>query len=132
MADLNRFVCTGRLTKDIATPMMSGNTESVFFSLACNGYKKEDVVFINCRAWGQSAKYLQQYAKKGNLIAVDGQFKTYKAKDGSLGWYVNCMTVVNYQKSVETSNYSAYDNSMSDSNDTYSMASDIDEDDVPF
>lgn len=128
MADLNRFVGTGRLIKDVPTPSVVGNTERVFFSIACNGIKKEDVVFISCCAWGQSAKYLQQYAKKGNLVAVDGQLKTYRTKEGSTSWFINCTSVVNYQKNNEPSNYGYGMNE----DESYTINSVIDEDDVPF
>lgn len=131
MADLNRTSITGRLVKDVDIPTSTGTTEYVFFTVANNGYKKEDTSFIKCRAWGNIAKYLSQYGKKGNVVAVEGQLKTWKKNDGSYDWNVNVTGATLYGKVADPSAYETNAEETNDSNEI-PYPTEIDEDDVPF
>ena len=71
---MNKVQLLGRTTKDIELRYTSTNNKEVCnFTLAVNKkFKKEETDFINCVAWGSTAKLLDQYVEKGNLIGVCG------------------------------------------------------------
>lgn len=68
----------GRLGQDPELKRVGQNNISVVnFSIAINRIKKSkddaDITdWIKCVAWGHSADYLDQYAKKGDLLGVSG------------------------------------------------------------
>ncbi|MBQ1447836.1 MAG: single-stranded DNA-binding protein [Erysipelotrichaceae bacterium] len=85
---INKVVLVGRITKDPEI-RQAGSNNCCNFTLACNrrytnkdGNREAD--FINCVAWNQSANYLSSYARKGNLIGVEGRIQTrnYDGQDG--------------------------------------------------
>ena len=76
---LNRVILTGRLTKDIEIKKTNSGKEVTTFSLAVNDKKVNDQqvsFFFNIVAWEQHARYLKQYANKGDLIGVTGKLTT--------------------------------------------------------
>lgn len=79
---MNMVMITGRLTKDPETL-----TDCINFSLAVErAYKNSNNArvtdFINCTAFGNTAKFMQTYIHKGDLLAVQGRLetRTYKNK----------------------------------------------------
>lgn len=83
---INNVVLVGRITKDIELRKTQSNISTVSFTLAVDGFKKDNVDFINCVAWRQSADFLAQYASKGALIGVEGRITTrnYEGKNGKV------------------------------------------------
>jgi len=79
--NLNRVVLIGRLTKDPELRQVSNGNETVSFTLAVTrqfapqGAEKQ-TDFIACVAWGNQAKFLGNYMKKGSLISVEGRIQT--------------------------------------------------------
>lgn len=73
---------TGRLIKDPELSTTSKGTPNCQFCIAVNrpitrdGEKQTD--FINCIVWNRQAENLVKYQRKGNLIGVQGQFRTDK------------------------------------------------------
>ena len=73
---------TGRLIKDPELLTTSKGTPNCQFCIAVNrpvvrdGVKETD--FINCIVWNKQAENLVKYQRKGNLIGVQGQFRTDK------------------------------------------------------
>lgn len=82
---INNVVLVGRITKDIELRKTQSNISTVNFTLAVDGFK-DNVDFINCVAWRQSADFLAQYAQKGALIGVEGRVTTrnYDGKNGKV------------------------------------------------
>lgn len=84
---INKVILTGRLTKDADLKTTASNNEVTSFTLAVDGYSKEqdNTNFINCVAWNQPAKFISTYCKKGSLVAIEGRLQTrsYERKDGS-------------------------------------------------
>lgn len=69
----------GRITKDIEIKKTNSGKEVTTFSLAVNDKKVNDQqvsFFFNIVAWEQCARYLKQYAGKGDLIGVNGRLTT--------------------------------------------------------
>lgn len=92
MANYNKIIMIGNLTRDPQLSYLPSNTPAVEFGLASNrrwkdqsGQQREDTCFIDCRAYGRSAEILNQYTAKGRQILVEGrlQFDTWEGKDGT-------------------------------------------------
>jgi single-strand DNA-binding protein len=81
--DTNVVILIGRMTKDIETRAVGEHTAGAF-TLAVNGFKKDEVSFIDCKCWNKIADTLSKYTAKGSKISVVGQLKqdTWE-KDGS-------------------------------------------------
>ena len=86
---MNRIIVTGRLTRDVENRVTTNGTQVASFSLAVNSniYDKEGkckTYFPNFKAFGNIAKILVNYTKKGSLIGVEGELTTgeYENKDG--------------------------------------------------
>jgi single-strand DNA-binding protein len=71
---MNRWIGTGRLTKE---PYVSqGQTMVAKFTLAVDGFKKDDTDFIRVVAFGKTAELCQAYLGKGSKVLVEGHIKT--------------------------------------------------------
>ena len=88
MASYNRVILMGNLTRDVELRAV-GTSQVANFSLAINDRKKvdgewvDDPVFVNCAAWGKTAGVLEQYAKKGDPIQIEGRLQMNQwEKDG--------------------------------------------------
>lgn len=92
MANFNKILLLGNLTRDPKMSFLPSQTAVVEFALAItrkyygqDKALKEDVCFIDCRAYGKSAENLNKFCKKGNPLFVEGRltFDSWTAKDGS-------------------------------------------------
>lgn len=83
---MNKVILIGRLTKDPEVNFIPTNGKAlVRFGLAVvRPYKKDEVDFINCKAFGKTAETIANYITKGKQIAVVGNIRTgsYEDKDG--------------------------------------------------
>lgn len=87
---VNSVILVGRLTKDPDLQKTQSGISFLSFTVACDRPKRKDdqdqsADFVSCRAWRQQADFLGQYARKGNLVAVNGSIHTgsYQNKDGN-------------------------------------------------
>jgi single-strand DNA-binding protein len=76
---MNKLTMTGNLTKDIE--VREASTTIAKFGIAVKGYKKEEVNFFNCVAFGKTAEVMAQYLSKGSKVLIEGSLKA--------GSYVN-------------------------------------------
>ena len=89
MASFNRVVLIGRLTRDPEMRYTSSGLAVTNFSLAVNRRKSADgqekTDFFRCNAWRQLAEIVNEYARKGMLVAIDGSIRIneYQAQDGT-------------------------------------------------
>lgn len=147
----NNVNLVGRLTKDIEIKKTNSGKEVATFSLAVNDKKVNDQqvsFFFNIVAWEQCARYLKQYAGKGDLIGVNGRLTT-RSYQNTRGDKVTVTEVVaedvmllNKAKQQQTSNqntiYNAYQEQKSYAqsqlaNEQYADgAIEFDSDDLPF
>ena len=86
---MNRVVLVGRLCNDTEL-RESGQNKYIRFNVAVNRRVtredgKRDADFISCVAWNKTAELINQYFKKGSLIALEGRIQTgsYDDKDGN-------------------------------------------------
>jgi len=82
---MNNVVLSGRLVKDPECKEFDGGKTVCDFTIAVNGYKKEDTIFIKAKAWDARAKSCSKFCSKGSLVNVTGSLRenSWKAKDGS-------------------------------------------------
>lgn len=92
MADLNYFVCIGRLGRDPELRYMPNGDAACNVSIAVgkkwkdkqSGETREQTTWVPCSFFGKTAELMAQYAKKGSQIRVNGEFsvRKYNDKDG--------------------------------------------------
>ena len=82
---MNRTVLTGRLTKDVEIRKTQSGLSVASFTVAVDRRVKTDgektADFIECVAWRQGADFLGTYAKKGDMVGVDGHIQTRNYDD---------------------------------------------------
>ena len=91
-SDINRVMCTGRLTRDSELRQTQGGSAILNFGIAVNDRRKnpqsgewEDMPnFIDCVVFGNRATSLAQYLMKGTKVAVEGKLRWSQwEKDGN-------------------------------------------------
>ena len=92
MANFNRVILCGNLTRDPELRYLPNNTAVCDFGLATNrrwrdadGNQREDTCFVDISAFGRQAETINQYMKKGRQILIEGRLKfdSWTAQDGS-------------------------------------------------
>ncbi len=92
MASFNKVIMLGNLTRDPQLSYLPSQTPVVDFGLATNrkwksqdGQEREDVCFVDCRAFGRMAETISKYCKKGRSLMIEGRltFDQWEAQDGS-------------------------------------------------
>jgi single-strand DNA-binding protein len=86
--DFNKVILIGRLTREPEVKYLESGTALCGFGLAINrryngndGEKKEEVCFVDCRAFGRQAEIIGDYVKKGNPLLVEGRLSFYSWED---------------------------------------------------
>jgi single-strand DNA-binding protein len=83
MANLNKVLLIGRLTRDPESRSLKSGTAVVSFGLAVNrtytrqdsGEKVEETCFLDVEAWGRTGETIVRYMKKGRQIFIEGRLK---------------------------------------------------------
>lgn len=92
MANYNRIILAGNLTRDPELSYTPNNTAVCKFGLAVNrtwtnretNEKREETMFVDCTAWTRRAEIINQYCRKGNPILIEGRlaFDTWTTPEG--------------------------------------------------
>ena len=92
MASYNKVLLMGNLTRDPQLRYLPNSQTAVCeFGLACNrryktssGEDREEVLFIDCTAWGRQGEVINQWFTKGKPIFIEGHLKldTWEDKNG--------------------------------------------------
>jgi single-strand DNA-binding protein len=92
MASYNKVILLGNLTRDPELSVLPSGTNAVDFGMAINrrwkdqgGQQREDVCFVDCKAFGKTGDNINKYMRKGKQLLVEGRlhFEQWQAKDGS-------------------------------------------------
>ncbi len=92
MANYNKVLLIGNLTRDPQLSYLPSQTAVVEFGLAVNrrwkgkdGQARESTCFVDCRAFGVTAETINKYMTKGRPIFVEGRldYDTWTAQDGT-------------------------------------------------
>lgn len=82
MANLNKVLLMGNMTRDPQLSYLPSQTPVVEFGMAINRkYKKQDgtmaddTCFVDCQMFGKRAETVNKYFKKGDPIFVEGRLK---------------------------------------------------------
>ena len=84
VADLNRYVGTGRLTSDPdLKKTIKGDKETVVckFNMAVNPVFSKQTSFFQVVCFGKQAEFVAKYLQKGRRILVEGQPQQNRYKD---------------------------------------------------
>lgn len=104
MSGINKAVLIGRLGKDPEPKQTKAGKEFSSFSMATSRKigEEEKTQWHNVVVWSEhSAKYVNDYARKGTLIYVEGEieYRTWEKQDGSTG-YATDIVVGQYNGNV--------------------------------
>jgi single-strand DNA-binding protein len=92
MANFNKVLLMGNLTRDPQLSYTPNQTAVVEFGLAVNrkwkgqdGESKEETCFVDCQAFGRTAENINKYLTKGRPLFVEGRltFNSWTAQDGT-------------------------------------------------
>jgi single-strand DNA-binding protein len=74
--NINKIICTGRLTKDPEIRQVSEEMKVCQLRLAVDGMGRgREVGFVNVAVFGKAGGAAAQYLAKGWLVAVDGRLE---------------------------------------------------------
>lgn len=91
MANLNKVLLMGNLTRDPELRYLQSGTAVCDFGLATNrkwrsktGEQKEEVCFVDITFFGRTAEVVSEFMKKGRPMFIEGRLKldTWTGKDG--------------------------------------------------
>ena len=93
MANFNRVILMGNLTRDPELRHLPSNLAVCSFGLAVNDRYKDKQTnewvekpnFIDCEAFGRSAELIQQYVSKGRPIFIEGKLRFDQWDDKATG-----------------------------------------------
>jgi len=105
MANFNKVILLGNLTRDPQLSYLPSQTPVVDFGLAVNrkwkgqdGQQRDETCFVDCRTFGKPAETINKYCKKGNPLLVEGRltFDSWTGQDGAKRSKLR-VTVENFQ-----------------------------------
>lgn len=106
MANFNRIVLLGNLTRDPQLKYLPSQMAVAEFGLAVNhkfkgrdGQDREEILFIDCSVFGKGAEIINQYVQKGRPLLVEGRLKydTWEDKQGGGKRSKHSVVVENFQ-----------------------------------
>jgi len=92
MANVNKVILIGNVTRDPVLTYLPSQTAVVNFGIAMNrkwksatGEAKEEVCFIDLQCFAKSAETLNKYVHKGDPLFVEGRLKLeqWESPDGA-------------------------------------------------
>ncbi len=92
MANYNKVILAGNLTRDPQLTYLPSSTPVVEFGMAINRYwtgqdgqRRDETCFIDMRAYGKQAETISQYMAKGRAMLIEGrlQLQQWVAQDGT-------------------------------------------------
>jgi single-strand DNA-binding protein len=106
MANYNKVILVGNLTRDPQLRYLPSQMAVVDIGLAVNhrfktaqGEDREEVMFIDCTAFGKQAEVINQYCQKGRPLLVEGRLKldTWDDKQTGQKRSKHKVTIENFQ-----------------------------------
>jgi single-strand DNA-binding protein len=101
MANFNKVILLGNLTRDPQLRYLPNQTAVVDIGMAVNrrwkgpqGEDREEVVFVDCSAFGRQAEVINQYCQKGKPLFIEGRLKLDQWEDKNGGGKRSRLTVV--------------------------------------
>jgi single-strand DNA-binding protein len=92
MANYNRVILMGNLTRDVELRYTQNNTAIGKIGIAVNrkyrtqsGEDREETTFVDCEAWGRTAEVMSQYLSKGRPVLIEGRLRLDQWQDQQSG-----------------------------------------------
>jgi len=82
---VNQTVQVGRLTSDPESRKVGEKETTITTGTVAVNEGKDKVSFFNFEVWGQSAEFLAEHGKKGNIVGLSGRLRQDKWKDKETG-----------------------------------------------
>ena len=91
MANFNRVILVGNLTRDPEIRYTPSGTAVADFGLAVNrrwrsqdGDDREEVCFVDITAWGRQGEVISEHLSKGDPVLIEGRLRmdTWQGQDG--------------------------------------------------
>lgn len=131
---INKMILQGRLTADIELRRTQSDVANTEFTIAWSEkYKEvETRCFMRCKAWRQTAEFLDKYFRKGQEILIEGHMVTEEwEKDGDKKSRTICLIdKVNFCGSK--SNNGSSIPPKTDADGFVSIPDDVEDDELPF
>jgi single-strand DNA-binding protein len=101
MANVNKVILIGNLTRDPQLKYLPSQTAVVEFGLAINrrfktasGEDRDEVCYVDCSAFARTAEVINQYCQKGRPIYIEGRLKFDSWEDKQGGGKRSKLSVV--------------------------------------
>ncbi len=131
---INKMILQGRLTADIELRRTQSDVANTEFTIAWSEkYKEvETRCFMRCKAWRQTAEFLDKYFRKGQEILIEGHMVTEKwEKDGEKKSRTICLIdKVNFCGSKSSNGYNIPPKTYADG--FVNILDDVEYDEIPF
>lgn len=131
---INKMILQGRLTADIELRRTQSDVVNTEFTIAWSEkYKEvETRCFMRCKAWRQTAEFLDKYFRKGQEILIEGHMVTEEwEKDGDKKSRTICLIdKVNFCGSK--SNNGSSIPPKTDADGFVKIPDDVEDDELPF
>lgn len=131
---INKMILQGRLTADIELRRTQSDVANTEFTIAWSEkYKEvETRCFMRCKAWRQTAEFLDKYFRKGQEILIEGHMVTEEwEKDGDKKSRTICLIdKVNFCGSK--SNNGSSIPPKTDADGFANIPDDVEDDELPF
>ena len=131
---MNKFIITGRLTRNPELRYTSNNVAITELNLAINN-RKDDTTFLMIKLFNKNAETCNEYLKKGDLIGVEGNIRNnnYEDETGKLHYRTdfigNKVEFLSTKKKNETKEEKQDRNNIFEE---FGKSIEIEEDDLPF
>jgi len=139
MADYNKVILVGRLTRDPELKNLPSGIAVTTMGIAVNnsytnkeGNKIDDTLFIDVTVFGKQAENVHQYLEKGSNVLVDGRlrYRTWETSEGSKRSKHEIMAQrIQFMGSKPSSSNS---NATKAANQNPAVDNPIEDDDIPF
>ena len=78
---MNRVELTGRIGGDVSVRETRAGDSYCVFDIAVSGRRRGATDWFRCTAWGQSAAFVQEYCRRGDLIGIEGRLEDNRWTD---------------------------------------------------
>ena len=131
---MNKFIITGRLTRNPELRYTSNNVAITELNLAINN-KKDDTTFLTIKVFNKTAETCNEYLKKGDLIAVEGNIKNNNYEDEAGKMHYRTDFIGNKVEFLSTKKKDEIKEEKQDRNsifEEFGKSIEIEENDLPF
>ena len=131
---MNKFIITGRLTRNPELRYTNNNIAIIELNLAINN-KTDDTTFSTIKLFNKTAETCNEYLNKGDLIGVEGNIKNnnYEDETGKMHYRTdfigNKVEFLSTKKKDETKEEKQDRNNIFEE---FGKSIEIEEDDLPF